>query len=30
MNKAFSGENAPKPALQAAMDAGDRVLAAPS
>jgi len=26
MNKAFAGENAPKPALQAAMDAGDRVL----
>ena len=29
MNKAFAGENAPKPALQAAMDAGDRVLNAP-
>ena len=26
--KALNGENAPKPALQAAMDAGDRVLAA--
>jgi hypothetical protein len=26
--KALIGENAPKPALQAAMDAGDRVLAA--
>jgi ABC-type glycerol-3-phosphate transport system substrate-binding protein len=29
MNKAFSGENAPKPALQAAMDAGDRILSSP-
>ncbi|HEX2185767.1 MAG TPA: extracellular solute-binding protein [Chloroflexota bacterium] len=29
MTRAFSGENAPKPALQAAMEAGDRILAAP-